>query len=116
MPVMEITTQAKGRTPDEVRDFCLEGRHFLKTFPGRIILWGDIDLQRVIHTARYAFRWLRGMFGLKSVDWAVAARGGCDRHVIDAMLKGPMWVFRHEHWVEVGEDGTLYRLGDFCCH
>ncbi|MFJ2362574.1 polyketide cyclase [Pseudomonas sp. NPDC087697] len=108
MPVLELTTLIKGRTPTQVLDFCLEGSNFPKIFPERVTPLGNIDVNDLRITAGREFSFRHWMFGFIPATWTVAIREVSDSHFIDEMLKGPMSAFRHEHRVAAVEDGTLY--------
>lgn len=108
MPVLELTTLLKGRTPEHVLDFCLEGSNFPKIFPERVTPLGNLDLNSLRISAGREFCFRHWMFGFIPANWTVVIREVSDHHFIDEMLKGPLSAFRHEHRVAAAEGGTLY--------
>lgn len=108
MPVLELTTFIKRRTPGQVLDFCLEGSNFPRIFPERVTPLGELDVNDLRIAAGREFSFRHWMFGVIPATWTVAIREVSDSHFIDEMLKGPMRAFRHEHRVAAVEGGTLY--------
>ncbi|AZC50538.1 MULTISPECIES: SRPBCC family protein [Pseudomonas] len=108
MPVVERTTFIAARSPAQVLDFCLEGANFPKIFPERITPLRGVDINNLRISAGRQFSFRHWMWGVIPATWTVVIREVSDRHFVDEMLKGPLRAFRHEHWVEARDGGTLY--------
>lgn len=107
--VLEKSVLIRGRSPDDVLEFCLDGANFPLIFPEPIRPIGDVDPSQLRISAGREFDFRHWMLFFIPCNWRVRiaeVRPGVA--FVDQMLRGPMKQFRHEHIVAADPLGTLY--------
>lgn len=109
MAVLEKTVLIRGRSAEDVFEFCLDGANFPLIFPEPIRPIGKINPSDLRISKGREFDFLHWMLYCIPCKWRVRIAELKPNEVfIDQMLRGPLKRFRHEHIVRSSEEGTLY--------
>ena len=96
------------RSPEDVFEFCIDGRNYQKIFPEPIEPVPGFNEMIVRHNHVYSFKhWMKHFI---PVTWLVyIPEYEHNKKYVDMQLNGFFRYFRHIHECEPVPDGTLYR-------